>query len=215
MSAAEGTGVLRVDAIDDIGYRRQDDGSLAAFIRARPQAAPATDDRPTGFILHNFDVLPPEDAATLLTYTDPQGRISEAWVHDMYNFTAPLGFRNAFEYRPFSIAHDSFDATPSEDDLELTGFYLSTDIWLPWTTTSSHSAPGERADAILDNRTLGSINGARLNTFLHQVRDTARRLGGEWSVRPAAPIFRSQVDDNGVILDAPPPALPIEFPHST
>ena len=212
LSAGEETSVLRVEAIERINYVRERDGNLATFIRTRPDLAPETDEwLPTGFILHLFDALPEDHTSTLLAYADKQGQVAEAWVHEMHEFAAPLGLRNTFDYQPFSVAHLTLDADPPQAGVVHTGFYLSTDIWLPWTSASSHHDIAARDTEIFDNRTLGNINGTRLNRFLRRVRDAAASLGGDWEVYPRAPIFKPQVTEDGVILGGPRPSTPVEI----
>ncbi|MEH1017105.1 hypothetical protein V6U90_28915 [Micromonospora sp. CPCC 206060] len=214
LTAAEETGVLRVEAIEEINYIRERDGSLATFIRTHPELVPETDEwLPTGFILQQFDALPEEHTSTLLAYADQRGQVAQTWVHEMHEFAAPLGLRSTYDYQPFSITHITLDADPPETGVVHTGFYLSTDIWLPWATADSHCNPADGDTEILDNRTLGGINGERLNTFLHRVRDAAIKLGGDWDVHPRTPIFRAQVNRDGIILDGPRPGTPVEIHH--
>ena len=210
LSAGEETSVFRVEAMEQINYVRERDGDLAAF-RTSPDLAPETDEwLPTGFILHLFDALPEDHTSTLLAYADQQGQVAETWVPEMRGFRRTA--RTAQHVRLPTVqrrAPHSGPGASAEDGVVQPGLLPSTDIWLPWTSASSHRDAVETDSEILDNRTLATSNGTRLNRFLRRVRNAAAGLGGDWEVHPRAPIFKPQVTEDGVILDGPRPSTQV------
>lgn len=82
---------------------------------------------------------------------------------------------------------------------------IHSDIWFPWTFGSAHP----KADHIrmFDNRELANGHTPRLNSFLREIGEAARQVGGTfdvWADGTSGP-FINWVDDQSVLLDWMPP----------
>jgi hypothetical protein len=205
VEAGEDTGVYRFDCVDRIDFDRQRDGFIGSFLVDNPDRPEATDVwLPSGFVLH---LAARENWASFrtssrLTFNNTAREAEDVWVSNMSVMARLAGLKRAYVSRPFSTTYMTVGDTDEDEPVTVqTYFEVSTDIWFPWTSGSSHDLPDSAEP--LDNRVLAAYNAPRLNEFLRRVRETAVALGGTWSVQ--AEQYASQVDERGVILDAPRP----------
>jgi hypothetical protein len=204
LDAGERTGLFRVEAAGWMGYSRNVDGPVAAFVGAHPDRLAISNPRfPAGFLLG--DELRYDEhklaVSTRLSYMTPDGEVADQWVQDMQEFGRVAGLPSAFSYRPFDVDIDyGYEGLPEMEETWAT-FSTSTDIWFPWNSPMGRS--GVPRDEPLDNRVLSRLNGARLNAFLGEVRGATLAAGGSWTCAP----WREdrQANDFGVVLDAPKP----------
>jgi hypothetical protein len=203
LSAGEMTGALRVEAINGIGYVRERDGDVVSFVRAHGNRLPAQDVVwPRGWILpelHSSTLR--SRTASLLSYRGVDGSLVQDWVGDMDTLGTRVGLDLAYQRPPIDVL-----AEPGEEDNPRlahwwTYIFLTTDVFLPWTSNFSHPAGTVEP---LDNRELAGLNAPRLNAFLRAVRAVALDLGGSWTMIPNG-LYASQIDQFGVVLDAPRP----------
>ncbi|MFC4109916.1 hypothetical protein ACFOX0_28810 [Micromonospora zhanjiangensis] len=208
LTAADDTDMLRIYKLDRIGYLRERDGYLVDFLRDHPESVPHSEDewRPAGFALNYLEAFPDRGSKTRLTYADQEGEPADAWVDNMHEFAYPLGLIRSYPYSPFSIEYfiSELDDTDFPNHVG-TIFSISTDIWFPWTSSFSHESESGLMDEILDNRGLAAINGPRLNTFLHRMRDEVARIGGIWTAKGGNNHLQAQLNEEGVNLSAPRP----------
>jgi hypothetical protein len=211
LAAGDDTGVYRFDRIDSIGYERERDGFIGQFLMEHPDRPPWRGPWwPNGYVLALAisGQWAEHVTSTLLTFNSAISGLRHAWVDNMDAIANEAALERAYVNRPFHVTYDlEWESYSAEvglhavPPLALTDFGLSTDIWFPWTSGLSH---GRKVLAEpLDNRVLAAYNAPRLNEFLRRVRETAVALGGTWSVQ--AEQYASQVDERGVILDAPRP----------
>jgi hypothetical protein len=202
--AGERYGIVRVEEAGSIGYRYDRDGSFAEFVVDHPDRVPHDNDLwPQGFFLHNLDpaMSPSTRVASLLDYVDPAGALTRRWVSDLRPFGYEIGLP-VHDAAPPIVLNGGYDPTPdSATDTRWISVGTTVDIWFPWNRPDLHPGRGRR---LLDNRLLAGLNGARLNAFLADVRVGARRAGASWSCPPPG-VAAPSADENGAMLDAPPP----------
>jgi hypothetical protein len=203
LAAGEATQVFRVEEVRCLGYVRERDGDLVPFVRAHGGRLPARDVVwPAGWVLPELHSTTRESrVGTLLTYCAGDGSLAEDWVEDMHTLSLGGGLRLSFpDQPPIDIASEPGDDSPGLARW-WTYFGLTTDIFLPWTSDFSHGGTDREP---LDNRRLAAYNAPRLNAFLRRVREVVLDLGGTWTALPSRR-YATQVDEFGVVLDAPRP----------
>ncbi|MEH1123911.1 hypothetical protein [Micromonospora sp. CPCC 206061] len=205
LAVGDRTGIYRVESIDRMGYRRQRDGYIGDFIREHSDLIPREDlHLPRGFVCDVLDpnMRNPAVACTMLSYADEKGDVAETWVRDMGQLAHMVGHEFGYPYQPLEIAAEG--GSESLPGLQRVSVILatSTDIWFPWNSPMGRG--GVPRDEPLDNRVLSRLNGARLNAFLGEVREATLAAGGAWTCAPWRE--ERQVNEFGVVLDAPKPA---------
>lgn len=83
---------------------------------------------------------------------------------------------------------------------------IHSDIWFPWVFGSAHPLCDHQR--MFDNRALALQHTPRLNAFLQDVARCTKALGGSWQVdvEETGNAARQWVDEDGIRLDAAPPA---------
>jgi hypothetical protein len=204
LGAGAATGVFRVDEIRRLGYHRDRDGDIVDFVRTHADQLPSTDPLlPTGFALDDLAATPSPGrvSSTLLTVADASGALRDEWVADMADLGIRLGLQRCYARPPVEIFFDLGVESDPELAVWWLDFSLSTDIFLPWSSAFSHDV---FLSEPLDNRVLAGRNAPRLNSFLRQLREAALAVGGRWTARRSRR-YADQVDEFGVLLDAPRP----------
>jgi hypothetical protein len=205
LDAGERTGIFRVEAAEWMGYRRDVDGPVAAFVKAHADRLAISNPRfPAGFLFGD-DLRYSEHklvVSTRLYYVRGDGEIADRWVRDMQEFGLSVGLRNVFAYRPVDVDIDYGYEGGSDVEETWATFSTSTDIWFPWNSPMGRS--GVPRHEPLDNRVLSRLNGERLNAFLGEVREATLAAGGTWTCAPWRE--ERQANEFGVVLDAPRPA---------
>jgi hypothetical protein len=190
--------------MERLGYQRVRDGDFGDFVRSHADRLPATDPLlPMGFALDNLAVAPSPGrvSSTQLTVAEASGAVRDEWVADMVDLGMRLGLQRCYARPPLEILFDLGIESDPELAVWWLDFSLSTDIFLPWTSRFSHDA---FLPEPLDNRMLAGRNAPRLNVFLRRVRVSALAGGGRWTAKPSRQ-YANQVDEFGVLLDAPRP----------
>lgn len=203
LSAGERTEMYCVTDVGSTEFRRDRDGDISTFAARHPHRIErvARWGEPAPFLAVAADGV----ALTRVSIEDAGGEvISPAirWFSDLTALSVEWRGRGRV---PIGIeAEMAFDeADPTSDraigiDFRLV---LTADLWLPWTIAAG--VPGYEYYDMLDNRRMAALNAPRLNDFLGTVRSATLGVGGRW--RREAGMYAFELDDGGVVLDAPDP----------
>lgn len=222
LAAGERHEVFVPQAAPGIGYDRTRDGELSAWLRRRFTDTLTVD----AFAFTGAAMLPDHPSSShvsaKLAMYDASDHLVERWVADV---GAPL---RATEPVPGSLSEGftrPFPAVritgPELAYKQTRGGYalvsparsttvrvaLHSDIWFPFVFGSAH--PLADHERMFDNRALASRHTPRLNAFLGEVAQAVRAAGGTFDVDEdeTGGNARTWIDDTGIWLDAPAPAL--------
>jgi hypothetical protein len=199
-----------------IDYRRDRDGALADVLARRFHRDRILD----LFGFTGSAMLPglPRSSTTetRLSYFDAHDRVVDDTVTDLGAVlealepapgVIPNGFKTHYPaVRLTGWRYEQIGRSVPRGRLPIAAFFaIHSDIWFPWVFGSAHPWTDHRR--MFDNRELANRHTPRLNAFLAEVAEAARRVGGSFGVYDDETSGRARawVDDQGVRLDWMPP----------